>query len=741
MKKLYVFMTALLTLFAINANADRILYQETYEAGGVPSTWTAAGGTLTTVSTDASTLLQFQLGQNNGRSANTFWGSSIYEGMTETEYTLSFEIRFDALGNNQYNGEVAIFSDPNKCMMTSGSLEGKGKDWDPYASRTNCLFSLVQTNNKDNYQTWKINNDESKTFVPNVGAAGTWYSVTLTVNTASREVAYEIFDYDQSTAVATGVKTMADDAQMYATGLYLMAARYKSIYTIDNLKVYLDIDFANKPVVALTGLNMSERTYTISFLEGETLHVKGTDGKEVTVSYDDVEEGNYIYTTSTSGTLTAWTTAGTMSSEIIETEVICEPITITEPAIAIVSAQEGYGKTYQFTIDNASIPLQPTVFMDFVFKPHDGSTGFELKNQNNGVRVEIPTRGELTITAKAAGYNEGTYKLMNDQEFAIKHDIDFQKLTAEKLTELGFDAMDDLNSTTTSGENNWTARQRLYLSIKTGEKDADGNDITTKHLVYGPNQITTKDDAGNESTTETGAEPIKRMQLMQSKLEVNDAYKTMFAPLYIWHGIEGVKSPSTHFDIEYEEDGTTVKSATPKADANGNVAGSTNPKMYLGLGLCYSGSLGDAGTYDPTKAGYGNILIENAPIGVDGLTESDFIVVTTISDYGTESIHPVYEAGTSVEAAKADYKSQTIGTRVAVYKGTETFTFHRVDEVLNHVLVLTPKSGTDGIDNLNYNKVVSDHNAPVYNLNGVQMNPNALQKGIYVKQGKKFVIK
>jgi len=742
MRKIYMMLTALLASFAITANAERVLYQETYEAGGVPTTWTANGKAdkvkLSLASTDASAILQWTGGGDNGRSAHDFWGTSIYEGVDAEEYSLQFEIRFDALGTNQFNGEVAIFADPDKCIMTSGSLEGKGKDWDPYASRTNCLFSLVQTNNADNKQVWKINNDEGKPFTPNVGATGTWYCVTLTVNTKTKEVAYEIFDYDQSKAVATGVKTMADDAQMYATGLYLMAARYNALYSIDNLKVYLDIDWANKPVVALTGLNMAERTYTVTFLEGETLHFIGTDGEEKKISYDDVEEGNYIYTTSNSGTIRAWTTAGSMKSEEVSTEVDCSPITIPEPVSAIVSASEGYGKTYQFTIDNASITLQPTVFMDFTFESADGKSNFTLNDQNNGVKVNIPAKGKLTIKTKAKGYAEGTYTMMNDQEFELKHDINFQKYTAEDLTAMGFQAMDDLDTEAMSGESNWTGRKRLYLDIKTGEKDGEGNELTTRHLVYGPTQVTNAE----KQKIDTGAEPIKRMQLLQSKLEEGNAYKTMFAPLYIWHGTEGVKSPSTHFEITYEEDGTTIKSVTPKTDAKGNPAGSSNPKMYIGLGLCYSGSLGDAGAYDPANAGYGNILLENAPIGVDGLTDQDFIVVSVINDYGTGSIHPVYEAGTTVEAAKADYKSQTIGTSTAVYKGTETFTLYRVSDALNRVVVLTPKSGSTGIETVNnYGKMVSDHNAPVYNLNGVQVNPNALTKGIYIKQGKKFIVR
>nr|MCR5711856.1 hypothetical protein [Prevotella sp.] len=61
------------------------------------------------------------------------------------------------------------------------------------------------------------------------------------------------------------------DANIYASGLYVMNARYQSVTNVDNIMVSIPGDFANDPNIALTGLNMSERTYTITFQEGETL--------------------------------------------------------------------------------------------------------------------------------------------------------------------------------------------------------------------------------------------------------------------------------------------------------------------------------------------------------------------------------------------------------------------------------------------------------------------------------------
>jgi hypothetical protein len=199
--------------------------------------------------------------------------------------------------------------------------------------------------------------------------------------------------------------------------------------------------------------------------------------------------------------------------------------------------------------------------------------------------------------------------------------------------------------------------------------------------------------------------------------------------MYVWYGTTGVDKSY------YEEDGVT-----PKVDPAGNPGGTTNLQVKLGIGIVFSGQVNDAENYNPNSISYSPILINTTTMGVDGLTDDDLIVVSKIDNYGGGSIHPLFPAGTDPAAAKAEYKAMHLGAVNSTCKGTETFSLNRVDTALNRVLVLSQKNGT-GIDNMNYNKVVSDHNAPVYNLNGVQVNPNALTKGIYVKQGKKFVVK
>ena len=749
MKKLYVLMTALLALFAVNANAERILYSENYEAGGVPATWTINGNaskTYAAIAGDEEGKYLSFYNSDNGRSAHCLWGESIFDAVKEglAEYTVSVDFSFQAFGNNQFNGEFAIFSGEN-CPKSNGNAGG---NWSDFPTVTpNCLFAITQQSNTDaakgdtDHTHWYINGEQDNFITPE---AGKWYTLVLTVNTATREVGYSLDDFD-GTFHKAGSKVLAEDANVYASGLYLMNARYYSTTNVDNIVVSVPGDYANTPVIALTGLNKAERTYTISFMKGETLHVTNTDGSQETAAYDDCE-GKYVISTTTSGTISAYTTAGAMTSETATMEVVCEPIVLPVPTYGIIAADEGYAKTYQFSVDNSTVEMQPVIYIDIKFEG-EGGTVIESKNNIKVATIAVPSKGKLTVTTKDLNgyYENGTATILNDIEYTIKQDIDIQHITPEELTAKGFEKMDDLNHAYTSGENNWTARLRMYFSIFSGEKDVEGNDIKINYPVYGftktgrwgtkeePDQPMTDEKYaeivnGNKNTNMAVAEPIQRYRYLQSKLNETTAHE-LFAPLYVWYGTTGVDKSY------YEEDGVT-----PKVDPAGNLGGTTNLQVKVGIGIVFSGQVNDAENYNPNSISYSPILINTTTMGVDGLTDDDMIVVTQITDYGTTTIHPEFPVGTDPTTAKTEYLKKHIGNNTSTCKGTETFDLHRVDAALSRVLVLSPKNAT-GIETINYNKVVSDHNAPIYNLNGVQVNPNALQKGIYIKQGKKFIVR
>lgn len=721
MRKFYFLCTAMLLMFATSVKADRILYQENYEVGGLPSTWTISGGTGTIAGDTEGKYMSFALGQNNGRSANCLWGAGIYDEVmqTMTEYTVSIDFQIQAFGNNQYNGEIAVFSG-DACEKTNGN---KGGDWSPYNTISqNCFFDISQDDDaikametKLPGQWFLMGDVEDKVNL----TQGTWYTLVLNVNVNTREVTWSLDDLD-NTFHKAGSKTMAEEANMYVSGLYLMNARYQSVINVDNIKVTISGDFANTPVIALTGLENSQRTYTISFMEGETLHLTGTDGSQKTIGYYDTGEvlGQYVYTTTTSGTISAYTTVGTMTSETATMDVNCTPIVLPTPTYAIVSAAAGFEKVYQFTVDNSGVEMQPEIFMDFSFKSENGTDDFVLSNQNNGVKVTVPSKGTLTVTTKASGYASSTTSLMNDQSYEITQDIDLQHLTGADLLAKGFVAMDPLDSETTSGESNWTGRQRLYYQIENGGTDDEGKPTYDKYLVWGPSTI--------------GGEPIQRYQYLQSNLNEETAH-SLFAPLYLWYGTTGVDPSITKY---FEEDGVT-----PKVDHLGHTAGTTNPKMYEGIGLCFSGNLGDGGDfYTSETMTYAAIAVNNVTLGVDGLTSNDMILVSKITDYGTTSAHPQFPLGTDPAEAKAKYMESNLGdAKEIISSGLETFKLYRVQDAITRVQVLSP--GTTGIKEIIPGQVISDHNAPIYNLNGVQVNAKSLKAGVYVKQGKKFIVR
>ncbi len=241
MRKFYFLCTAMLLMFATSVKADRILFQENYEVGGVPGTWTFDGGAGSIAGDAEGKYMSFALGQSNGRSANCLWGAGVYDEVmqTMTEYTVSIDFQIQAFGNNQYNGEIAVFSG-EACEKKNGSQGGGGKVWDPYNTISqNCFFDINQDDaniklmeTKDPTQWFLMSDVENKVNL----TAGTWYTLVLNVNVNTREVAWTLDDLD-NTFHRTGSKTMAEEANMYISGLYLMNARYQSVINVDNIKV------------------------------------------------------------------------------------------------------------------------------------------------------------------------------------------------------------------------------------------------------------------------------------------------------------------------------------------------------------------------------------------------------------------------------------------------------------------------------------------------------------------------
>ena len=725
MKKFYLLFAALFTWTVVATAGIKNLYKQDFESAATPTDagWKSPNlaGNMSMQSTEYGAWFRFSLGANNNRNAvldfNYGREAGIFEGQDAKEYTVKFQWGFvrNSLAakpqDTQFSTELALLGgnwDSN--LKSKGYFINNGQ----YATADSlCLFSITQLKGaySDTNPYWIDNQDVSThatEFVVNRDttnatitlAEGMWYDIEVTINTETKALKWKISELEGA-EVKSGESKIADNCDPFVKGLNVLMGRQNSVADIDEVKVQAitEGDYANTPTISLVEVDQKKRTFDIYFEEGEILHVKKTEGGD-----DTAVESPYRYVTETSGTLEVWTEAGTATSEHVTYDVVAEIISLPAAAIEVIKVSEGYGKSLKMTVDNSTVPTQPNITLTWEYSNGDKSTG----EVASGAVYAAEAQGTLTVTTHAYGFGETTITYENNTDFAIDKTIDFQHTSETDLLAKGFAEIEELRADKMSGEGNWTARSRMWFGIENGEFNEDGTAKSDTHVVWGP-------------TTNTEAEGIRRFQLVPSKL-TKEVATTIFAPAYTWY--TGEADPAV-------ADGSDVPAL----------------KMNYGIGLINTGVKGDEQT--------AGISVANANIGVDGLTDNDFYMVYLVADYGSTAEHPIFPAGTSYADAKAQYLAMNLGTAVAnanqlingvaakdgqalVLKGTDILGLYRIDTAITRIDIFKAKNPS-GIETLPYNKVVSDHNAPIYNLNGVQV--TTLKKGIYIKQGKKFVVR
>ena len=710
MRKFYLLFTALFAYTLVATAGVKNLYKQDFEAvttvadAGWKSPNLAGGMSLQ--STEYGQWFRFDLGNNNNRNAvldfNYGREATIFEGQDVKEYTVKFQWGLVRNPNDaskpqdvQFSTELALLGGNwDSDLKTKNYFVNNGQ-YCTYDSL--CIFALTQlkgaygetnpywTDNQDNSNyafDFVVNRDTTNATI--TLTEGMWYDIEVTVNTETKETSWKISELEGA-EIKSGATKLADNCDPFVKGLNVLLGRRYSTADIDEVKVQVPVegDYANTPTISMTAVDMKKRFFDIYFEDGEILHVKKTEGDE-----DTATESPYKYETETSGTLEVWTESGTATSEHVKYDVVAEAIALPAATVDITKVNNGYVKTLLMTVDNTTVLTQPQITLTWEYSNGDKSTG----EVASGAIYEAADKGTLTVTTHAYGFVETTMTFENNTEFAIDKTVDFQHMEEADLLAKGFSEIDELRADNMSGENNWTARSRMWFGIENGEKNDDGTAKYDTHVVYGP-------------TTNAEAEGIRRFLLVPSKL-TKEVATTIFAPAYTWYTGE----------------------ADPTVADGSDVAGL---KMNYGIGLINTGTKTDDGT---------SINYPNGLVGIDGLTDNDYFIVYVISDYGTSSKHPIYPQGTSVADGKAMYKAENLGdgTNVQVLRGTETFSLYRIDTAIARIDIFKSKGGS-GIETLPYNEVISDHNAPIYNLNGVQV--KTLKKGIYIKQGKKFVVK
>lgn len=158
-------------------------------------------------------------------------------------------------------------------------------------------------------------------------------------------------------------------------------------------------------------------------------------------------------------------------------------------------------------------------------------------------------------------------------------------------------------------------------------------------------------------------------------------------------------------------------------DIEFTAAPTVNVHVFQGVGLNLEGRKGDDQN--------GN-WISSLNLKINNLNATDFIMVSGYNNYGSNALHPVV-------ASEEEFLASDNAPIISVVSGTTEISLYRISDVIARLQVFSPVGETDGIANVNAaDKTNAD--APIYNLSGMRVNKNNLQKGIYIQNGKKFVV-
>lgn len=461
MKRIYLLLAALISIaFSAQASTRNLLKMDFESSTTVPDGWHAPTNEswLKVTNDGYSNLLAFTPGVTNDRSCYLWWGQDLVNGAGTSTYTVQFDFSATAWGNNHTSSEFAVVSCAAENILKKSALNANYR-----AKDANWLFDLTQldANHGGNAasasgdQVFALNGDTANTVTLTAGA---FYTVTLNIDTVARTVDYAVAT-GTGESVTQGTYQLPEGVSPIASGIDCLAARYSADHRFDNISVSYETasDYANVPSITLTKVNNHQRLYQVAFLEGEVLHYTFNGGAEQTVTYDETPNGDGVFVWSNNpnydpnydglvedpceaGTLEAWTTSGSATSEKATADVSNDIIALPATTTKIVNVTEGYGKTYQLIADNSDVTLKPQLFISYTFTPADGGEVLTGKDLGTLSEVTVPSKGTLELTTSAFGYGSTNATVENNIQYTQSADYNFAHWTDANATAAGFTA-------------------------------------------------------------------------------------------------------------------------------------------------------------------------------------------------------------------------------------------------------------------------------------------------------------
>ena len=446
--KLFLF-TFLMCLGSVGAWAEEyynsILYYQNFEdATNYNLGWTCAGSIAQSDISGNKVLDLIQGGGSGNRAVTGNLTTMSSDFSTVTDYSFEFDMgiatsntNVSTLSLNSLNGVLFTINNPSY-STTSTIVAADGTTVIATITHDGYLKACPKTFNH-----FKIeSNDISGTF--------------LTITNAVGNVVLD--------------KTKLADGLSVLTTFSGSLGRAQPHFAFDNLILRQHVDGAVKPYVELKKVNGAARTYSISFVEGETLHYKLPGSDE----YLTTPETPCEVTVDESGILYAYTTKGTATSEVVETIVDATEIVLPTPEIRVGITQDGnkFIPSFGAVCDNSSVLLNPEITISATLDGVDVTSAVVAGNYTPA------NSGTLTVTATAEGYTSSASNMFVAAEYTRSwQSVDFSTITIDNVAEYFGDGWSQ--SANTGRWSSWAEQTYSYIEYKTNE----GNNITINDRI------------------------------------------------------------------------------------------------------------------------------------------------------------------------------------------------------------------------------------------------------------------
>ena len=670
MRKFYLFLTALVA-FATSANASiKVLYNQNFEAA-----------------TDV---------------ASTQWVSpSAAAGLSISGDQFGKFIRFTQSGNDRSahllwgtdlikSENVASYTVSFEMSATAWGSNHSTTEYTIMSDETNCtkkpnnnfransanwLFDLTQIPEASGGKALAATGDQ--VFAINGDSAytvtlssGVFYKVTLDIDTIARTVDWKIENPAKKVTVASNTYAVPEGTSMIATGLYFLGARYNHNQVFDNIRVSTYVD----EEVA----NNPSVALTGINNQQRIYKIQFLKGETLHLSFQG-NELDPISFADCDGEY-VWSNNPNFNPE---NEELVNDACATGTLVAWTTSGSAISEKISEEVSNEVIAL-PAAALSVTNVTEGFGKTYTMTVDNSSTPLLPTVFVDYTFTPSDGG------DVLKGSDLKTGSSIEVPSKGTLELVSKAFGYGETKTTIVNDVEYAQSADYDFaHMTIPVGFNE-DGK-VTGNYATYGRLY-------GNQEGTEVVDETTGNTTY--TKLTYNDI-------------IQYTKKSSEWTDSILVD--KVAFTAIP----------SVNVHIWPGVGLNLEGRKGDdlSGSW-----------ITSLYLTVNGLTSDDIVLVSSLSNYGSNSLHPVV-------ATLDDYVAAHNAPITSVLKGNDQIALYRISDVIARILVMSPKKNATGISEVSVEENKLNADAPIYTISGVRVSKNNLKAGVYVQNGKKFVVR